>query len=612
MFKERQSSSQTTSPSSKTRLCYSKEKMLTIRESTPARTRPAMLSSEFDNDDGLFSPDKWIQHFWQCEGIGNRVITKKRADTKTGKSESSCGIYDMDIVQAVLSPQRKAFLSGCKAASPKPVLEEERPGSKGRWRHGHLTSNGGVDFKPAFQKNALDSRSRAAASTNGPGMTTWRSSNNDTHETHGRHYGDRSEKMPEWLDEGPSSMTDVIELKGFEDDEPRDRRKVSETIEEKRPESKPETSAHVFPSTDEEFAAIIGLLDVSDTSSANRSVTRQDSMNPPSSSRLTRFFSKNQNVAEENTDDKPFDFQRPPQLSPLQQILKPAVPRPIIGHPRQSPETAAAGPQQNLPPALQQLFASVPQKIIEPSRAMTVEELERATLGSLSHQVQNGASSSGHAAPRRDQNRVMTVEELERNTLRTLPHQPQGGHNGPNPYLQAQLFQAQMQQSQMQQSQMQQSQMHQSHMQPNLYQHVPIPREHNRVMTVEELERNTFRTLPHQPQGGHNGQNPYLQAQLFQAQMQQSHMHQQQMPPNLLQHVPIYSIPQIFQSGMNAPNPYMQAQIFQAQMQQSQMHQSQMQQNLLQQVPIPVLQKVFAANSPTNPSSPPAAKFKSP
>ncbi|KAI1701546.1 nucleocytoplasmic shuttling protein for mRNA cap-binding EIF4E domain-containing protein [Ditylenchus destructor] len=605
MSKEKQSSSQSTTHSSKTRLCYSKETMLTIRESTPSRTRPSMLSPEFDNDDGLFSPDKWIQHFWQCEGIGNRVIIKKRTNTTTGKSESSSGIYDMDIVQAVLSPQRKAFLSGCKAASPKP--DEERPGSKtassGRWRHGHL-SNGGVDFKPAFQKNALDSRSRAAASSNGPGMA-WRSSNN-TDETRARHFGERSEQMPEWLDEGPSSMTDVIELKGFEDDEPRDRKKVSDTIEEKRPESKAETS-NAFPTfqTDEEFAAIMGILDVSDTSSANRSITRQDSkgsLNPPSSSRLTRFFSKNQNTAEENTE-----LHRQPQLSPLQQILKPTAPRPIIGHPRETPESAAAGPQQNLPPALQQLFASVPQKIPEPSRAMTVEELERATLGSLSQQVQNGASSSGQAVARRDHNRVMTVEELERNTLRTLTHQPQGGLNGPNPYLQAQMFQAQMQQSQM----------HQPQMQPNLFQHVPIPRDHNRVMTVEELERNTLRTLTHQPQGGLNGPNPYLQAQMFQAQMQQQQMHPPQMQqpymqPNLLQHVPVYSIPQVFQSGLNGPNPYLQAQMFQAQMQQSHMHQSHMHQNLLQQVPIPVLQKVFAANSPTNPSSPPAAKFKSP
>lgn len=29
-----------------------------------------------------------------------------------------------------------------------------------------------------------------------------------------------SDKLPEWLDDGPTSMTDVIELKGFDEDMP--------------------------------------------------------------------------------------------------------------------------------------------------------------------------------------------------------------------------------------------------------------------------------------------------------------------------------------------------------------------------------------------------------
>jgi hypothetical protein len=47
---------------------YSRAEMREMRELVLSRTRPSLLSEEFDNDDGLFSPDKWLQ-VWSIKSI---------------------------------------------------------------------------------------------------------------------------------------------------------------------------------------------------------------------------------------------------------------------------------------------------------------------------------------------------------------------------------------------------------------------------------------------------------------------------------------------------------------------------------------------------------------
>lgn len=108
------------------------------------------------SEDGLFSPDKWLQHRWQCEGVVNRISLKKKPHAMT-RSENVA----FDVDQTVLSPQRRGFSCGCRAPSPKPLgnfftfikfyeiyfLDDEKSTTKSRWR-GNL--NNSVDFKPSF------------------------------------------------------------------------------------------------------------------------------------------------------------------------------------------------------------------------------------------------------------------------------------------------------------------------------------------------------------------------------------------------------------------------------------------------------------------------------
>ena len=125
---------------------YNSTEILALQNSQLSRTRPAWLSKEFDklffnrinnfrifSAKGEFSPDKWIQHLWQCQGGVENI--NKRPNAKnlvaTGASAyptpnvlsaimeaASNGSSEIDQ-QTILSPQRRGFSSGCRAASPK-------------------------------------------------------------------------------------------------------------------------------------------------------------------------------------------------------------------------------------------------------------------------------------------------------------------------------------------------------------------------------------------------------------------------------------------------------------------------------------------------------------
>ncbi|VDK52908.1 unnamed protein product [Anisakis simplex] len=164
---------------------YTRDQLLSIRQSALSCVRPEYLSVEFDNEDGKFMPEKWLEYRWMCEGVENRPSAGARRKEKL-KAEA---LESAD--STVLSPQRRAFSSGCRAASPsKNEGEPERLGvNKGNWRSGAgfmLKNSTSTDFKPAFGR---------------------------------RNASSGEEKMPEWLNEGPTSMLDMIELKGFDDEQ---------------------------------------------------------------------------------------------------------------------------------------------------------------------------------------------------------------------------------------------------------------------------------------------------------------------------------------------------------------------------------------------------------
>ncbi|KAL7074969.1 hypothetical protein ACQ4LE_005985, partial [Meloidogyne hapla] len=253
---------------------YSRDEMLALREAKLSRIRPPELSRDFDSGDkGLFSPDKWMQYKWQCEGVEHRGRRRNNLVPVTGSNAFPIGpnpktlssILETTIAatknddfldnhHTLLSPQRRGFSSGCKAASPPKSADkshhQQPSSSRSRWQ----IKNNGIDFKPAFQKNALEANSRSSRSNNAVSCgkevghsSSWNTSGHSKQgdldrPIKGRRFGDRertrssnteSDQVPEWMDAGPTSVFDVIELKGFDDDE----REQSAT-EKKRKRSK--------------------------------------------------------------------------------------------------------------------------------------------------------------------------------------------------------------------------------------------------------------------------------------------------------------------------------------------------------------------------------------
>uniref|UniRef100_A0A8R1UE15 Ifet-1 n=1 Tax=Pristionchus pacificus TaxID=54126 RepID=A0A8R1UE15_PRIPA len=286
-------------------LTYSRDEMMILREGKLSRTRPDYLGIDFDGDDNMFSPFKWLQYKWEEEGVKDRPMTRKN-EMMREEGEST-----------VLSPQRRAFSSGCRAPEDKGTdLEDGK--EKGRtWRQGAPKNDYNNKFKADRERN--DKR----------GGTTWRNDRWNDGKTDkdrpnkferdrknmGRRDDDRIEKLPEWAADGPTSVNDLIELKGF--DEPK--KKKERTKQEKksdspkngsRPPSNPSSSAQPpieettslpvqqsFPKSDEEFAKFLGLLDNNDQSGQHSDILN-DIMNTGNTeesqaatgSRLSRFF----------------------------------------------------------------------------------------------------------------------------------------------------------------------------------------------------------------------------------------------------------------------------------------------------------------------------------
>ncbi|KAM3723092.1 Translational repressor [Dirofilaria immitis] len=209
---------------------YSRQEMLTMKNVPLSRIRPQYLSTEFDNDDGNFEPEKWLEYRWVCEGVESRPNTniKRKEKLKVEALESDT---------TVLSPQRRGFSSGCRATLPaKNEAETERLGAtKASWRSGagFQLKNSGTEYKTSFHKNIGNSefpfiRTRQPNGTVTSSTGNWRSGETSFKPNYQKESGQNQrgkptemtaeEKMPEWLSDGPTSMHDMIELRGFDDD----------------------------------------------------------------------------------------------------------------------------------------------------------------------------------------------------------------------------------------------------------------------------------------------------------------------------------------------------------------------------------------------------------
>ena len=104
---------------------YSRDQLYKFGNSKTARKRPACLSTEYDNQEGLWDPEKWFRSF-DFGGSGDRIsptigekekkgereyLSKRRpSDPKERLKEEKDGI--------VLSPQRRSFGTGCHVTTP--------------------------------------------------------------------------------------------------------------------------------------------------------------------------------------------------------------------------------------------------------------------------------------------------------------------------------------------------------------------------------------------------------------------------------------------------------------------------------------------------------------
>ncbi|CAG9537821.1 unnamed protein product [Cercopithifilaria johnstoni] len=209
---------------------YTREEILNIKDLPLSRIRPQYLSTEFDNDEGNFEPEKWLEYRWICEGVENRSNTniKRKEKLKVEALEGDA---------TILSPQRRAFSSGCRGASPvKNEAETERLGTtKASWRSGagFQLKNSGTEYKASFHKNVGSNESSFVRARQQNGILpssagNWRSGDTSFKPNYQKESGQSQrgksaemttdEKIPEWLSDGPTSMHDMIELRGFDDD----------------------------------------------------------------------------------------------------------------------------------------------------------------------------------------------------------------------------------------------------------------------------------------------------------------------------------------------------------------------------------------------------------
>jgi len=86
--------------------------------------------------EGFFSPDRWIEHHWICEGVEDRYPDSNRRKPLISELPTRCD---------KLTPQRKSFAAGCG------VAEGGLPARGGKGLNG-------MDFRPSFVSTGIYKR----------------------------------------------------------------------------------------------------------------------------------------------------------------------------------------------------------------------------------------------------------------------------------------------------------------------------------------------------------------------------------------------------------------------------------------------------------------------
>lgn len=226
------------------RVVYSKEELLSLRESPASKLWPSILSEEHVWH-GVWDPEMWHQSSSsgkRCASPGEEL--KKQLLIEDG---------------IVLSPQRQSFVQGCQIPQSTPERNNQqervktglsRTSDREREGRGRLTGRVGrgraLDYKertPLQERNKdpeelsgkysgfrerEDRADRGYGKEKDKGFRERDQDQNRNREEHSRgrniqvrkkHVKESKNEEPEWFTFGPSSQFETMELKGFDDDE---------------------------------------------------------------------------------------------------------------------------------------------------------------------------------------------------------------------------------------------------------------------------------------------------------------------------------------------------------------------------------------------------------
>jgi hypothetical protein len=220
---------------------YSREEMLRIKETPLAQQRLECLSTQFNDDKGLFAPDKWFDQTY-AHDTHNKTVSRTKKLLNRGEEELG------------LSPQRRQFAGGCVPGSTHNKSEQ---GNSKIWRNGK-------------------SGNRDDSSKNESQNNRWKHNKDNDKQNRHRSHTSYTEELPEWM-ESKISVNDVIELKGFDGHN-------TESSSSKKPRDIPKDIPLTIPKLDE--IQLLQEIQRSDSSPSKSEST--------SGSRFISFFKRNQ------------------------------------------------------------------------------------------------------------------------------------------------------------------------------------------------------------------------------------------------------------------------------------------------------------------------------
>ncbi|KAI6214674.1 hypothetical protein M3Y94_00296800 [Aphelenchoides besseyi] len=307
--------------SSSASFTYTRGEILALKKNHQLANLPSHLyASDYLTSHGKFSPDKYVESMWKSER-NRKPIT--RGDIP-------------DILQngSTLSPQRRGFSLGCRES----VETDNDSFLRKRALNSAVGSTTYTGAQPRTGKLEKRFNLNPSSSNNNNNSQPWRKfpffnngESRDRFDGYSKSNGfprrdsdSHNEALPEWMDDGPESSTDMIPLRGFNDSESELQQSLTANLKlnERNPgadllESLVEHKM-TLPASDAEFAAKFGILDVADIEAKMLS----DQAHAPKASRLSRFF---------GYDGQPIEEEKlPPKVQESVNVL-PAVARLLSG-----------------------------------------------------------------------------------------------------------------------------------------------------------------------------------------------------------------------------------------------------------------------------------------